>query len=304
MKRTVTKLVASVLALLCVAVLVQCSSINTAEAHEVTVQANSVVESNLISTQQRIETPTKAELHKVFTINVDTLSSYAWVNEKQCTMPVKEVAIDIQGLNSGHGYKTVPELQDTMLGERGVLVVRPYSGPWNWMSFETIKTIDKVLDAVYEKYGLDDSIPLVAFGRSMGGMGALNYARYGAHKLTAVALNSPVTNLAYHCTERPDCAATIYRAYNYYNCSVEEAVMQHDPMNFINDLPRIPYFIAAGDADLAVHKNVHSDVYVSLMREKGYHVTYLEVPGMTHVDLAGHPQALAQYANFISSFAK
>ncbi len=250
-----------------------------------------------------IKTPSSAELERVFTIDENTLGTYAWVNEAQCVMPVKAVALDVQGLNAGHGYKTSPELQDTMLGEKGVLVVRPYSGPWNWMSYETIDTIDKVLDAVYGKYGLSEDIPLVLFGRSMGGMGVLNYARYGKHDVAGVALNCPVTNLAYHCTERPDCAATIYRAYNYYDCGVAEAVKQHDPMNFVDNLPDVPYFFVAGDADESVSKKVHSDVYVPLMKNKGYTVDYLEVSGMIHVDLLNHPEALQAYADFITSFA-
>lgn len=40
------------------------------------------------------------------------------------------------------------------------------------------------------------------------------------------------------------------------------------------------------------------------MREKGYDVTYLEVPGMALVDLIKHPGALKQYSDSIASFAK
>ena len=243
-------------------------------------------------------------LEKVFTISPETLKTYAWVNEGQIEGAIKEVAIDIQGLNNGHAYKTAPEALDIALGKSGVLVVRPYSGPWNWMSFDTIAEIDDILDAVYEKYGLAADIPLVAFGRSMGGIGVFNYARYGAHKLTAVAANSPVCDLAYHATERPDCAATMYRAYSYYDCPVYEAIHLHNPMEFMDELPDIPYFIVHGDADAAVNKGHHSDTFVPAARELGYDITYVEVPGMAHVDLAGHPEAGQAYLDFIASFAK
>lgn len=259
---------------------------------------------NSLKPTEGIDTPTESELEDVFTISADTLETYAWVNEDQCTMPVKEVAVDIQGLSTGGQYKTDPVLQDTTLGEKGVLVVQPYNGPWNWMSFETIDTIDKVLDAVWEKYNLSEDTPLVLFGRSMGGMGVLNYARYGEHEVSGVALNCPVTNLSYHVTERPDCASTIYRAYNYYEEGPAAGVEEHDPMNFIDELPDVPYFFVAGEADIKVNKSVHSDVYVPLMKEKGYDVQYLEVPGMEHVDLVNHPEALQMYADFITSFAK
>lgn len=243
-------------------------------------------------------------LEAVFTIGPDTLKTYAWVNDEQVEGEIREVAIDIQGLNNGHAYKTEPEIADTELGKVGVLVVRPYSGPWNWMSFDTIAEIDDVIDAVYAKYELDKSIPLVVFGRSMGGIGVLNYARYGRHQVAAVAANSPVTDLAYHATERPDCAATMYRAYSYYDCSVAKAIEIHNPMNWLNELPDVPYFVVHGDADVSVNKQVHSDTFVPAMRELGYDVTYMEVPGMEHVDLVGHPEAGTAYLEFIASFAK
>ena len=295
-----------------IAAVVVCGLIGFSAQHTVRMSEGITAGMPVLTTSQNstltptegIHTPTQEELKAAFTISADTLSAYAGVNEAQCTMPIREVAVDIQGLNAGHTYKTEPELQDKQLGAQGVLVVRPYSGPWNWMSYETIETIDQVLDAVYDKYDLPADTPLVLFGRSMGGVGALNYAHYGKHPVSAVAVNCPVTNLSYHCTERPDCAATIYRAYNYYDCSVEEAVAQHDPMQFIDELPKVPYFFVAGDADVSVNKGVHSDVYVPLMREKGYDVTYLEVPGMAHVDLLKHPEALKQYSDFIASFAK
>ena len=39
-------------------------------------------------------------------------------------------------------------------------------------------------------------------------------------------------------------------------------------------------------------------------RELGYDVTYVEVPGMEHVDLLGHPDALDAYLEFIAKFAE
>lgn len=243
-------------------------------------------------------------LEEVFAINADTLKTYAWVNDAQVVGSIKEVAVDIQGLNNGHAYKTEPDYYDVSLGEKGVLVVRPYSGPWNWMSFDTIREIDDILDAVYDKFELTEKTPLVVFGRSMGGIGVLNYARYGRHAVTAVAANSPVTDLAYHATERPDCAATMYRAYSYYDCSVAQAISLHNPMNFVDELPDVPYFIVHGDADAAVNKQAHSDRFVPAARELGYDVTYVEVPGMEHVDLLSHPDALDAYLEFIAKFAE
>lgn len=258
--------------------------------------------------EAQIHTPTKAELEKVLDINQNTLPTYAWTNIQQVKGDIKEIALDIQGLNAGHNYRTEPVDYDISLGAKGILVVRPYSGPWNWMNFATIRSIDKVLDAVYAKYALAKSTPIVIFGRSMGGVGVLDYLRYGKFKPVAAAMNCPVTNLAYHTTERPDCASTIYRAYGAEayasKDSVADEVVKHDPMKFVDQLPKIPYLFIAGESDTAVHKNVHSDVYVPLMKSKGYDVTYVEVPQMTHVDLAHHPDAKTTYLDFIAKFAK
>ena len=246
----------------------------------------------------------KEALDKVFTISAETLKTYAWVNDGQVQGEIKAVAVDIQGLNNGHAYKTEPERQDTVQGEKGVLVVRPYSGPWNWMSFDTIAEIDDVLDAVYARYGLAEDIPLVVFGRSMGGIGVLNFARYARHQVTAVVANSPVTDLAYHATERPDCAATMYRAYSYYDCSVAEALEMHNPMRFLDQLPDVPYLVVAGTADTAVSKAHHSDLFVPAMRALGYDVTYVEVEGMAHCDLVSFPEVWDMYADYIAQFAE
>ncbi|MDR3230282.1 MAG: hypothetical protein LBT65_02485, partial [Synergistaceae bacterium] len=66
--------------------------------------------------------PAKNPLKEVFTISPSTLTTYAWVNEGQVAQPVKAIAIDIQGLNGGHGYRTTPESGDIALGKRNVLV--------------------------------------------------------------------------------------------------------------------------------------------------------------------------------------
>ncbi|MDR3231229.1 MAG: prolyl oligopeptidase family serine peptidase, partial [Synergistaceae bacterium] len=169
-----------------------------------------------------------------------------------------------------------------------------------------VEEIDEIIAATLGKYGLPDSIPLVVFGRSMGGVGATNFIRFSRYKdrVKGCAMNSPVTDLEYHSTERPDCAATIYRAYSYYDIPIELAVEIHSPVNFIDEMPDIPYLIVHGDADKAVNKGAHSDKYVPAMRAKGYNVTYVEVAGMEHVDLAGNPEARKLYLDFIASFAK
>lgn len=73
------------------------------------------------------------------------------------------------------------------------------------------------------------------------------------------------------------------------------------PIHQAENMPNIPYYIVHGDADKAVNKQLHSDVFVKAMRI-AHNITYDEVPNMEHCALTG--KALEKYNDFIFSFAK
>jgi pimeloyl-ACP methyl ester carboxylesterase len=248
------------------------------------------------------------DLTAVFTIDKNTVQNYSYNNKNLISGAVKAVAVDFQGL-SYQDLKVEANPMDTELARRGVLVIQPWLGPWNWSNFETIHTTDKIIAATLDKYNISSSIPLVIYGRSMGGVSAYNYIIYGKYRASGVAGNCPVTDLRYHSTERPDTARGIYRAFAHYPSGVSLAVEIHSPIHQINRMPNIPYFVVSSEADVQVNKGAHADKFVAALKSKNYTVTYVIVPGMTHCQFDGgkmdsHPDVLSQYIEFIASFAR
>ena len=60
------------------------------------------------------------------------------------------------------------------------------------MNQRAVNTVDDILDAACEKYGLAKSIPVVSTGGSMGGLSALEFSHYSTHNIVACAAASPV----------------------------------------------------------------------------------------------------------------
>lgn len=158
----------------------------------------------------------------------------------------------------------------------------PYPGPWNWMNRSARAFVDELIDAIYAHYQLDDSIPLILAGGSMGGFCSLLYARYTKHEIKACQALYPVCDLKHHFSERLDLPRTICHAFNGYGEDFDELFREHSPVEQVSSMPRVPYQIVHGDADKAVNKAAHSDRMVCRMKEHGLNVEYIEVPGMGH----------------------
>jgi dipeptidyl aminopeptidase/acylaminoacyl peptidase len=194
---------------------------------------------------------------------------------------VRAVILCFHGLGAGN-LKTGLDLDQLKLAGQGGLIVYPYYGPWSWMNRKARKLTDEIVDLVYKENSLEDSVPLIITGGSMGGHAALNYARYSKRKPAAVACNCPVTDVRFHFTERPDLPRTFYNAYGLDGISMDEAFTENSPLEQAGNMPLVPYFIIHGDADKAVNKAAHSDKLVKSLRETGHTVEYVEAPGMEH----------------------
>lgn len=249
------------------------------------------------------------KLDPVFTIDPGTVANYSYTNRDLIAGDVKTVAIDFQGLSYQDLKKEANPL-DQALAEAGILVIQPWLGPWNWSNFQSIRETDAIVAANLERFGVGGDVPIVAYGRSMGGLSAYNYALYGRFPLAGIAGNCPVTDFHYYATERPDVARGIYRAFAHYDTGTSMAVDIHCPICNLDALPDVPYFVVSSDADKAVNKAAHADKFVAALKKAGRNVTYREVEGMEHCqfDAPGQfesfPDILAQYANFIAGFAK
>jgi dipeptidyl aminopeptidase/acylaminoacyl peptidase len=211
----------------------------------------------------------------------DNLSDVAITNSKWVKGKNRAVILGFHGLG-GSPVREHPELSELEFAAAGGLFVFPYYGPWSWMNRRARKLVDAVVEQVYKDYGLEDSVPLIITGGSMGGHGALNYARYSKRKPAAVACNCPVTDPRFHYSERPDLPRTFISAYGLDGQSLDEAFTENSPVEQAGNMPLVPYFIIHGDGDKLVNKAAHSDRFVQCMRETGHDVEYIEAPAMEH----------------------
>lgn len=209
------------------------------------------------------------------------MKQVAWIGDDYVHGKIRGVALAFHGL--GHTQeKKVPDMVELEWARAGWLVVFPYYGPWTWMNREARAFVDELVEAVYAHYRLDDSIPLVSTGGSMGGMSALLYTRYASRPVAACLALFPVCDFKYHFSERDDLPRSIYHSLRGYPESLEELFAEHSPLIQAAHMPDIPYLFIHGDMDQAVSKAAHSDKMVAALKEQGRSVEYLEVPGMGH----------------------
>ena len=235
-------------------------------------------------------------------INKTNLEYFAHTNEDICKKPIKGIVLEFHGL--GRGGRMVSEHSELAkdCGEKGLLYVFPYYGPWSWMNSTAVKTVDAIVEAIFDKYSLEDNTPIISTGGSMGGLSALIYSRYAQRTPAACAANCPVCDLQYHYMERVDLPRTIYHAFAHYNMPLEDAIKTASPIEQIKEMPHIPYYIVHTLEDTMVNKEKHSDTFVKAMRKLGHRVEYVEVPERDHLDLT--EEALKGYNDFILSFGR
>lgn len=235
-------------------------------------------------------------------MNLDEIKQVAWVGDEYLAGRVRGVILAFHGL--GHtGLKSDPATEELKWAQMGGLVVFPYYGPWSWMNRQARAFVDELVAAVYARYSLPDSAPLVSTGGSMGGCSALLYTRYARRPVSACAALFPVADLKFHFSERPDLPASIRHAFRGYPEDLETLFAEHSPLAQVDRMPDVPYLIVHGDKDKAVSKAAHSDRLVAAMRQRRLKVEYIEVPGMGH----GGPmpvEVLLRRIEFVGSFLK
>ncbi len=211
----------------------------------------------------------------------DKLTDVAFIGDNYVKGPIRAVVLSFHGLGYGAEKKT-PDTDELELAARGALCVFPYYGPWSWMNRGARSLVDEIVARAYREFALDDSVPLILRGGSMGGHAALNYARYSKRRPAAVACNCPVADPKFHSTERTDLPRTFLYAYGMSGQTMREAFFENSPVEQAADMPRVPYLIIHGTEDKAVNKAAHSDVFVARMKAEGHDIEYVEAPGMGH----------------------
>jgi dipeptidyl aminopeptidase/acylaminoacyl peptidase len=165
------------------------------------------------------------------------------------------------------------------------------------MNRQTVRYVDVLVDIIIEHFGMKEP-KIVSTGGSMGGQCALIYTAYAKVTPTAAALNCPVCDMPYHYTERPDLPRTMHSAFGGGEDSLSETIEAASPLHLAQKagLPKIKYLVIHCEADTAVNKERHSDRLTAEMRNHGYDVTYITLPGKNHCDLT--PEAYAKYYGF------
>lgn len=209
----------------------------------------------------------------------NVIKEVAWVGADYVQGKIKGVILTFHGL--GGGGKGGLGTEELEWAAQGGLVVFPYYGPWAWMNRQARAMIDDLVDSLYLKHGLADTVPLICVGGSMGGQGSLLYTRYAKRPVRACYANCPVCDLAYHFHERPDLPPTVRHAMGY-PADMEPLLAEHSPLAQVAAMTDIPYLIIHGGKDQAVNKQHHSDKLVAAMRARQLNVEYIGVPGMGH----------------------
>ena len=196
-------------------------------------------------------------------ITIENLRSFAYCNNQICKKPIKGIAISFFGLCCDSMF-----FEDTEDGirfaENGILYVVPYQNPWAWQNKQNVSYTDEILDVLFKEYNLPDDLPIVSTGGSMGGLSALVYMAYAKRTPVACVANCPVCDLPYHYTERPDLPRTLYSAFYNYDCSLQDALKSASPLDLVDKMPvNSRYYVFHCEADNAVNKQKHSDVYWS-----------------------------------------
>lgn len=233
-------------------------------------------------------------------INSENVGYFAATNAYLIDTAVRGIALEFHGL--GDGQRMIKETNGLgrYFAEKGILYVIPYYGPWSWMNDKAVKYTDEVVDALIERFGLPDGVPIVSTGLSMGGLSSIVYCAYAKRRPVACAANCPVCDLPYHYTEREDLPRTIYGAFSHYDMTLEEAMKRTSPIHLAKELPDIPYSVFVGTDDCEVDMHMHGERFCAEMKRLGRDVELTVMPGRGHCDLS--PEALEKYRSFIASF--
>ncbi len=234
-------------------------------------------------------------------INPDNISDYAFVNMDALTFPVKAVCVDFHGYTDGR-MLTESDAKAKLFGEKGIAWVFPYYSVWAWMSKSSQEFNEQVLDAVYQKLQLSDSVPLIITGGSMGGLTALCYQVYGKRKAVACAANCPVTDVGVFFRDFDHARRAILSAHILDERPLEAVMEEYSPVKFVDKLPQIPYLLVYGEKDTVITERFMPQ-FVGAMKEAGHNVTHILQKDMVHCDLSSHKEAFDAWCNFIISQA-
>lgn len=229
-------------------------------------------------------------------INKDTLHLYAATNFGQIrTENVKGIVIAFPEINDESMTDT--STLGINLATAGVAYARVLTDRWGWGDAGVVRMADLVVDAIKDKYGLDDTTPIVVMGKGMGATSALLYTADSRHNITACAAEFPVADIERSFTREKSYTRTFVTSVYAYDSTLKEALQQISLANKAKYMPDIPYYIVGGDDDLIVEKTTLNKLANELKR-KSDDVTLSIISG------AEHGQTSAAESGKIEMFVK
>lgn len=229
--------------------------------------------------------------HGDFTSRItwETLPSFCHSNVADVKVPVRGIVVEHHGLGCVWFNPDGQAGWRSDLAEKGIVIFHPHYNPWCWMNDTAVRLTDRIVDCIIGHFGLEDDTRVCSLGGSMGGLGALVYARYSRRNVVAVVANCPVCDLPYHYTERPDLPRTLADAFADAK-DFDKALKDHSPLDLAPQMPDIDYFVVHSTNDMAVNKERHSDRFVDAMRNIGRRVEYVVSEGTGHCQLTPEAQ--------------
>jgi len=223
-------------------------------------------------------------------ITFEKLANFAYTSLDIVARPIRGIVVDFFGLGYNKMIKAPLEenkyyLRAERFAPQGILYVFPYNNPWSWMNRQAVDYTDEVLDTIIEGLGLDENIPLVYTGGSMGGQSCLVYTRYAKRVPVATVANCPVCDSVFHYTERPDLPRTFYSSLYNMDTTLDEALRTLSPLHLVDGMPRsTKYFVYHCTADRSVSFERHSIPFCREM-EKEHDISLTLVEERGHCDL-------------------
>ena len=234
-------------------------------------------------------------------INSENLFDYAFLNLDTLHYPVRAVCVNFHGYTDATIFERSNDVARE-LGEAGILFVFPYYSVWAWMSQSSREFIEQVLDAAYDRLSLDETVPLIVSGGSMGGLTALNYLIYGKRRAIGCALNCPVSDMKGIFDDKWDIRRAILSAHILEDTPLSDVLMRYSPVYFADKLPKIPYFLIYGDKDPYFFET-QMPPFIERLESLNVDFKLIKQAGMLHCDIKSHPEALSEYCSFIKSLA-
>jgi len=233
-------------------------------------------------------------------ITKDNIDKFAYINHSCIKKPIKGIVVRLHGYG-WCGLLTEPCDRDIRYGEAGILAIYPYYSPWAWMSDASISFIDELVDKAIELYDLPDDIPVVSEGGSMGGQGALVYSLYAKRTPICCCTDSPVCDMLGLVSdeEHADAITSVYNSYYNEEGNLEDKMIKKSPIELVDKLPKIPYYIIAGTADTIVYTDKHAIPFAQKMKDHGYDIRLDVIEGYEHCAINAYPEKLNEYLDYM-----